>query len=122
MPEPDDLGANILQNYLEDQGQFGSEKFQGVMDAATFVPARFNELSGEELEHHPDLVTATQLLIQLNEKGMFTPSSESDDGYSVSLNDIPKWADQLQEMVTNIEMIRLHCIDDIFKFEFTDKE
>jgi len=122
IPEADDISVNIMQNYLEDQEQLIGEKLQGVIDEATFVSARFKELSEEEREHHSDLVEAMKLLIQLNERGLFTPSSESGNGYSISLNDMPKWAEQLQDMVMNIEMIRLHCIDDILKFEFTDKK
>ena len=97
LPELDELGREILQQYLKQLATPLSETFQSVFNLETEIMSCFNELSPIEQENRTHLVTAMKILIEMHKQVL--PSADcSRDGklqLSMNLEEISEWVNRL---------------------------
>jgi hypothetical protein len=95
LPEMDDFGLKILQNYVEKISYQLGEALQTASDVAVGLLNRYNHLSNLERENRADLLNAVEALIEW--KKYVLPSDDFQDQASLTHEQLIEWADRLEK-------------------------
>ena len=112
MPDiPDEL-SSVVDRYMKTRSTEISKSFQAFLDTATLLTKRFNDLPDEEKEKRDSLVDAVQGLSYLSEEVL--PIEEG--GLKLPINEMPAFAEKLQENLTVLQYIKLNWLNDALLF------
>jgi len=97
LPELDELGHEILQQYLQQLATPLSETFQSISNVETEIISCFSELSPIEQEKRTHLVTAMKILIEMHKQILPSADCSRDEKLQLSMNleEISDWANRL---------------------------
>lgn len=95
LPELDDFGLKMLQNYVEKISYQLGEALQTTFDVAVELLNRYNHLSDLERENRADLVNAVEALIEW--KKYVLPSDDFQDQASLTHEQLIEWAGRLEK-------------------------
>lgn len=94
LPDVDESGVAMLQDYLQAVADQMSLLLQAVLDSEEMLTNRFNVLATEEQQQRPNLVGAVEALLELHKT--ILPSSDFEKESFLSLEAIGRWADSLE--------------------------
>jgi len=109
LPEPDEQGRRLLQNYVVAQSGRISEAFQQVLDRMGELANYFNGLSREE-QQRPALLATMKLLVETHESVM--PGEDFHGEIKMDLESIKEWLRRLETARVQAELLRLYWTAD----------
>jgi len=110
LPEVDEQGERLLQDYVRSQSSHISEVFQQVLDRMAEMANYFNSLTTEEQEQRPVLVAAIQALVEMRENIM--PGKDFDGELKMNLTSAREWMQRLETARVQAELVRLYWVAD----------
>jgi hypothetical protein len=111
LPEVDEEGKELLQDYISDLSGDVSGAFQQVLDRMAEMVNYFNSLVPEERERHPALITAMQALVEMRENIM--PDEHFDGELKMDLASAREWMQRLETARGQAEFVRLYWAADV---------
>ena len=93
LPETDEQGKTLLQQYFEQLGVHISSGYQAVLDSVVEMADYITEIKNKE--EHPNLINIMEILSSL--KNIISPKSEIENGLSMTLDEMSAWAEKLEE-------------------------
>jgi hypothetical protein len=107
-----DPGAEVAQQYADNQSQNLSRSYQLALDTLKEMSEKYLALSEEEAMSRFSLITAVEYISDLAK--LLKPSIASDDGgFSLQLSELPAYLKQLEETMTLAETVKLYWISDV---------
>jgi hypothetical protein len=100
LPEQNEQGQELLQQYIQRLTTPIGETFQAVLDAETEMINYFNQLSPSEQANRPNLITVVQGLVKLHEQIM-------------NLTELVEWASRLESIQQSILLMYLFWVSDV---------
>jgi len=121
LPELDELGNGLLQQYVQQVAIPLGEAFQAVLDVEFEIVGYFNTLASLEQESRPYLVAAIQALVGLHEQLLPLDDCSRDGKIEVSMNleEIAEWANRLNAIQQSASSMYLFWVSDVLE-EGTD--
>ena len=119
LPELDELGNGLLQQYIQQVATPLSEAFQAVLDVEFEIGSYFNALTSLEQENRPYLVAAMQVLVGLHEQILPMNDCSRDGRIEVSMNleKIAEWANRLNVIQQSALSMYLFWVSDVLEEE-----
>jgi hypothetical protein len=115
LPEIDDQGLKILQSYIHQCSDPVSECFQILLDTEAEIFDYFSQIPSQELENCPNLITAIQGLLELNDQ--IQPIGDQQNGdkveLSISLTEFAEWANRLKTFEQLVLWVYLNWVSDV---------
>jgi hypothetical protein len=111
LPDVDESGVVMLQDYLQAVADQMSTVFQSVLDSEEMLANRLNELAPEEQRQRPNLVGAVEALLELHKT--ILPSAGFEKEAVSSLEAIGAWADSLEQGHQYAFIAYLYWITDV---------
>ncbi len=117
LPELDEQGHELLQQYIQRLTSPMGEIFQAVLDTETEMIDYFNQLSPSEQENRPYLITVVQGLAELHEQILPTADCSRDGRIHLTMNllEIAEWASRLESIQQSISLIYLFWVSDVLE-------
>ena len=100
LPEQNEQGQELLQQYIQRFTTPIGEIFQSVLDAETEMINYFKQLSPSEQANRPNLITVVQGLVKLHEQIM-------------NLTELVEWASRLESIQQSILLMYLFWVSDV---------
>jgi hypothetical protein len=121
LPELDELGNGLLQQYVQQTAIPLGEAFQAVLDVEIEIGSYFNALTPPERESRPYLATAMQALVELHEQLVPADDCSSDGRIEMSMNleEVAEWANRLNTVQQSAFSMYLFWVSDVLE-EKTD--
>ncbi len=113
LPELDERGTNLLQNYILSLGNKISEALQLFFDSVTEMFNYFNNLESAEMERRPYLLEAITMLKDVH--AQVTNGKEFHGKTEIRLLDTKEWIPHLKSALGQAENVRLLWITDILE-------
>lgn len=117
LPELDEQGYELLQEYVQKFTVLLIEAFQAVLDVEVKIANYFHELSSVEQNNRPHLTTAIQILEEQHEH--ILPMADcSKDGRieaTINLTDIFEWANRLNLVQQQVSLMYLFWVSDVLE-------
>jgi hypothetical protein len=111
MPEANETGQKLLQDFVTEQGPLISAACQRALDTMTEMMGEFNTLTTKEQEERPALVSAMQSLSEL--AGSILPERGAKNETRLTLTVAQDWLQRLETARSQVEAVRLYWIADI---------
>jgi len=117
LPELDDQGHALLQQYIHQCAVQLNECFQAVLDAETELLNYYSQLPPQDLVHRPNLTTAIQALVELHEQILPANDHQTDGRIELpmSLAEFADWANRLEPIQNLTFFIYLHWVSDVLQ-------
>lgn len=121
LPELDELGNGLLQQYVQQTAIPLGEAVQAVLDVEFEIGSYLNALTPPERESRPYLATAMQALVELHEQLLPADDCSSDGRTEMSMNleEIAEWANRLNTVQQSAFSMYLSWVSDVLE-EKTD--
>lgn len=113
LPELDEKGTNLLQNYVLSLSNKVSETLQLFFDSLSEMLNYFNNLERDEKERRPQLLEAMKMLIDIHHQ--ITNGKEFQGKVEMGLSETKEWIPHLKEALGHAELVRLLWIADILE-------
>lgn len=113
LPELDEKGTNLLQNYVLSLSNKVSETLQLFFDSLSEILNYFNNLERDEKERRPQLLEAMKMLIDIHHQ--ITNGKEFQGKVEMGLSETKEWIPHLKEALGQAEVVRLLWIADILE-------
>ncbi|MBE9103161.1 hypothetical protein [Vacuolonema iberomarrocanum] len=119
LPELDELGSELLQQYIQQVASSLSETLQAVLDVEVEIGNYFNTLTSQEQGNRPHLISAMQLFVELSEQILPTNDCDSDGELKISMNleEVAEWANRLNVIQQSVSSMYLFWVSDILEEE-----
>lgn len=119
LPELDEQGHELLQQFIQQGTMLLSETFQAVLDVETEIVSYFNALSSLERTNRIHLIIALQILVKLSEQILPTDDCSRDGKIIVSMNlrQISEWASRLNSIKQQVNIMYLSWVSDVLEEE-----
>ncbi|MEQ8539484.1 MAG: hypothetical protein RIB93_18790 [Coleofasciculus sp. D1-CHI-01] len=117
LPELDEQGHELLQQYIQRLTTPMGEIFQAVLDTETEIIDYSKQLSPSEQENRPHLTTVVQGLAELHEQ-ILPPADCSRDGrieLTMNLPEVAEWANRLESIQQSVFLIYLFWVSDVLE-------
>lgn len=111
LPDGDEVGSEILSDYIAKLNSFISEIFQKVIDHMAYMLDYYNTLSEEEQTQRVNLEQAIHILIDSHSSIM--PTADFAGELQMDLEGLQDWANRLAEEQRNVETLRLYWLADV---------
>ncbi len=119
LPELDELGNELLQQYVQQTAIPLGEAFQSVLDVEFEIGSYLNALTPAEQESRPYLVAAMQALVELHEQLLPADDCSSNGRIEVSMNleEVAEWANRLNAIQESAFSMYLFWVTDVLEEE-----
>lgn len=119
LPELDELGNRLLQQYVQQVATPLGESFQAVLGVELEISSYFNALTPSEQDSRPYLVAAMQALVGLHEQILPVDDCSRDGIIEVSMNleEIAEWANRLNAIQQSALSMYLFWVSDVLEEE-----
>lgn len=111
----DDLGASILQSYLEREIIRAQPLLQEVFDSCAAVLSQLPEGDHHTMESRPNIFLCTQVLVKMNEAILPSPNFQGQG--NLTIDQIRNWRDRLVAGLFQLGMARCLWIADSLNFD-----
>ena len=117
LPERDEQGHELLQQYIQRLTAPMVETFQAVLDAETEILNYFHQLSRSEQENRPNLIAVVQGLAELHQQFLPTPNCSRDGRIELTMNlaEVAEWAGRLESIQQSVSLMYLFWVSDVLE-------
>ncbi|MEQ9625156.1 hypothetical protein [Coleofasciculus chthonoplastes] len=117
LPELNEQGHELLQQYIQRLTTPMGEIFQAVLDTKTEMIDYFKQLSPSEQANRPHLITAVQGLAELQEQILPTADCSRDGRIQLTMNlpEVAEWANRLESIQQSVFLIYLFWVSDVLE-------
>lgn len=117
LPELDEQGHELLQQYIQQGTMLLGESFHAVLDVEAEIGSYFNELSSLEQTNRTHLIAAMQVLVELHEHILPTADCSRDRRIEVvmTLREISEWASRLNSIQQQVNVMYLFWVSDVLE-------
>jgi hypothetical protein len=117
LPEQNEQGQELLQQYIQRFTAPMVETFQAVLDAETEMLNYFRQLSPSEQENRPNLIAVIQGLAELHQQILPTPNCSRDGRIELTMNlaEVAEWASRLESIQQSVSLMYLFWVSDVLE-------
>lgn len=117
LPELDEQGHELLQQYIQRLTTPMGEIFQAVLDTETEIIDYFNQLLPSEQANRPHLITVVQGLAELHEQILPTADCSRDGRIQLTMNlsEVAEWASRLESIQQSVSLIYFFWVSDVLE-------
>jgi len=117
LPEQNEQGQELLQQYIQRLTTPIGETFQAVLDAETEMINYFNQLSPSKQANRPNLITVVQGLVELHQQILPTPDCSRDGRIELTMNlaKVAEWASRLESIQQSVFLMYLFWVSDVLE-------
>lgn len=115
LPERNEQGQELLQQYFQRLITPIGETFQAVLDAEIEMINYFNQLSSSEQANRPNLIAVVQGLAELHEQILPTADCSRDGRIDLTMNlsEVAAWASRLESIQQSVFLMYLFWVSDV---------
>ncbi len=117
LPELDEQGHELLQQYIQQGTMLLDESFQAMLDVEAEIGSYFNDLSSLEQTNRQHLITAMQILVELHEQILPIADCSRDGRIAVAMNliEISELASRLNSIQQQVNAMYLFWVSDVLE-------
>ncbi|MEQ9483745.1 hypothetical protein [Coleofasciculus sp. F4-SAH-05] len=117
LPELNEQGHELLQQYIQRLTSPMGEIFQAVLDTETEMFDYFDQLSPSEQANRPHLNTVVQGLAELHEQILPTADCSRDGRIQLAMNlsEVAEWASRLESIQQSVFSMYLFWVSDVLE-------
>jgi hypothetical protein len=121
LPEQNEQGHELLQQYIQRLTAPIGETFLAVLDAETEMCNYFHQLSPSEQENRPNLIAVDQELAELHRQMLPTADCSRDGRIELTMNlaenlaEVAEWASRLESIQQSVSLMYLFWVSDVLE-------
>ncbi len=117
LPELDEKGTNLLQDYILSLSSRLSEMLQLFFDSLTEMLNYFSNLEQGQKESRPHLLEAIKMLVEIHSQ--ITAGKEFQGKVEMGLSETKDWIPELKAALGQAELVRMLWITDILETSYS---
>lgn len=117
LPQQNEQGQELLQQYIQRLTTPIGETFQAVLDAETEMINYFSQLSPSEQANRPNLIVVAKGFVELHEQILPTADCSRDGRIELTMNlaELAEWASRLESIQQSVSLMYLFWVSDVLE-------